>query len=77
MSIDFQAFTSSVVLDNFQKKIKVLDGWNGKVLAGLEDGTLVVLEPNAEDAAGPWQVAQALKAFSKKHAVQMQVRPHT
>jgi len=73
MSIDFQAFTSTIVLDTFQKKIEALDCWNGKVMAGLADGTLVVLEPNAEDAGRPWQVAQALKAFSKKHAVQMQV----
>jgi len=73
MSIDFQAFSSSIVLDTFQKKIEVLDVWNGRVLAGLADGTLVVLEPVLEDAQGPWQVVQALKAFSKKHAVQIQV----
>jgi hypothetical protein len=76
MSIDFQAFTSSIVLDTFQKKIEVLDVWNGKALAGLSDGTLVVLEPNLEDPQGPWQVVQALKAFNKKHAVQMQVTHH-
>lgn len=73
MHPDFQAFISHTVLDSFQKKIEVVEAWGEKVMAGLSDGSLVVLQPNEEDEAGPWQVIQAIKPFSKKSVVQMQV----
>lgn len=73
MHPDFQAFISQTVLDSFQKKIEVVEAWGQKVMAGLSDGSLVVLQPNEEDEAGPWQVIQAIKPFSKKSVVQMQV----
>ncbi len=74
MPADFQAFVSHTILDSFQKKIEVVEAWGDKVIAGLSDGSLVILEPNEEDQAGPWQVVQALKQFSKKSVMQMQVR---
>lgn len=73
MSEEFQAFSSSPVLDSFQKRIEVLEAWEGKVIAGLADSTLVVLDPSRSEEAGPWQVVQALKAFSKKPLLQLQV----
>lgn len=73
MSVDFQAFSARVVLDTFQKKIDVLEAWQGKVLAGLADGSLVVLEADGTSGDGPWQVVQAVKAFAKKQLLQLQV----
>ena len=70
---DFQAFSSSVVLDSFQKRIEVLEPWDGKVIAGLADCTLVVLQPDQTDEIGSWQVVQALKSFSKKALLHIQV----
>ena len=71
--MDFQTFTSRVVLDVFQKKIEVLEVWQGKVLAGLADGTLVLLESDPAEEQAPWQVVQAMKNFGKSLS-QMQVR---
>ena len=76
MSVDFQAFTCTVVLDNFQKKIEVLEAWDDKVLAGLGDGTLVVLQADPEAPSASWQVLQALKNFGKKYISQLQVSLH-
>ena len=72
MHSEFQAFTSTVVLESIQKKIEVLEGWGEKAIAALSDGTLMVLEPQ-DTEAGPWQVVQAMKQFSKKPLLQMQV----
>jgi hypothetical protein len=73
MAADFKAFTSSTVLDNFQKKIDVLEIWDDSLLAGLVDGTLVVLRPDAGDPQGPWQVVQAYKNIAQKYIAQLQV----
>lgn len=54
----WEAFRSSVVTDNFSKRIQALDVWGELLLAGLVDGTLVVFAP-AKAPAGPgapWQV---------------------
>lgn len=77
MSQDFQAFTAHAVLDSFQKKIEVLEAWDGKIIAGLADGSLMVLQPDEVDKHGPWQVMQALKQFSKKYVLQIQVITQT
>ena len=74
MHPDFQAFTSHTVLESFQKRIEVVEAWDEKVVAGLSDGSVVVLQPDGDKEAGPWQVIKALKQFSKKSVLQMQVR---
>ena len=71
---ELRAFTTAVVLAAFQKKIEVLEAWEESVLAGLGDGTLVVLRPDAVQPGAPWQVVQALKGFGKKYIAQLQVR---
>ena len=76
MHPDFQAFTSHTVLESFQKKIEVVEGWDEKIIAGLSDGSLVILQPDEENDSRPWQVIKALKQFSKKSVLQMQVRQH-
>lgn len=73
MHPDFQAFTCHTVLESFQKKIEVVEAWDEKVMAGLSDGSLVVLEPSEDNEAGSWQVIKALKQFSKKSILQLQV----
>ena len=74
MHPDFQAFASSVVLESVQKKIEVLEAWGDRAFAGLADSTLMVLQPSEGAGNGPWQVTQALKQFSKKPLVQIQVQ---
>ena len=71
--MDFQAFTPSIILEGFQKRIDVIEAWGSKVLAGLADGSLVVLQSGDAGGNQPWQVAQALKQFAKKPMLQLQV----
>lgn len=54
----WKAFESSVVTENFGKRIQALEVWGEQLLAGLVDGTLVVFAPAEApaDPAGPWQV---------------------
>lgn len=64
----WEAFSSSVVTENFGKRILALDVWGELLLAGLVDGTLVVFAPAQPpaDPGGPWQVRgrpKALKAL--------------
>lgn len=73
MNPDFQAFTLSSVLEGFQKKIEVIEAWEEKVMAGLADGTLMVLQPDDSGESKPWQIVQALKQFAKKAMIQLQV----
>ncbi|KAK9844012.1 hypothetical protein WJX81_001849 [Elliptochloris bilobata] len=73
---DFQAFTCEVVLDNFQKKIEALEVWEGRVFAGLADGTLMVLQEEPSTDVGPrWQVSQAVKGFGQRRILQLQAWP--
>jgi hypothetical protein len=63
------------VLDNFQKKIEALEVWDGRVLAGLADGTLMVLQEEPGGGGGPrWQVTQAVKGFGQRRILQLQAR---
>ncbi len=71
---DFEAFTLEVVLDNFQKRIEALEVWEGRVFAGLADGTLMVLQEETLNGRGPrWQVSQAIKGFGQRRILQLQV----
>ena len=65
-----------VVLENFQKKIEALEVWDGRVLAGLADGTLMVLQEEETGAGAEprWQVSQAVKGFGQRRILQLQVR---
>lgn len=72
--LDFQAFTCSIVLDNFHKKIEVLEVLDDKILAGLGDGTLVVLQQDAANPGGRWQVTHAYKGFGHRRILQLKVR---
>lgn len=73
MSQDFSAFETSTVLENFHKKVEVLEVLGNQLLAGLGDGSLVVLElGNASDGTH-WQVTKALKNFGQRRIVQLQV----
>ena len=66
---------AEVVLDNFQKRIEALEVWDGRVLAGLADGTLMVLQEEPGGGEGPrWQVTQAVKGFGQKRILQLQAR---
>ncbi|KAK9829459.1 hypothetical protein WJX72_005979 [[Myrmecia] bisecta] len=76
MAAEFAAFTSQAILDKFQKRVEVVEVWAGRILAGLVDGTLVVLAPDQQGlggAGGKWQVQQAIKGFGKKYLSQLQV----
>ena len=73
MSEDFWAFETSVVLENFHKKIEVLEVIGNQLLAGLGDGSLVVLEPGKGGDGTQWQVSKALKSFGQRRIVQLQV----
>lgn len=73
MSADFQAFSCTTVLEGFPKKVEALEVYDGRVLAGLADGTLCVLEPDRQAVEAPWQVAQALKGFGKRGISQLKV----
>lgn len=81
MSVDFQAFTAGVVLDALGKRVDALEAWGNTILAGLADGSFVLLEPDSRASPGqaaeqqPWQVVQAVKAFAKRQLLQLQARP--
>ncbi|BDA43540.1 Vam6/Vps39-like protein [Coccomyxa sp. Obi] len=73
MGDDFRAFSCSVVLDNFHKKIEVLEALDDKILAGLGDGTLVVLQQDENNPDGQWQVTKAYKSFGQRRILQLWV----
>ncbi len=73
MSQDFSAYETSVVLENFHKKIEVLEVLDEQLLAGLGDGSLVVLEPGKDTEGTHWQVTRALKNFGQRRITQLQV----
>lgn len=75
MAAAFQAFAVESVLDTFQKKIEALECVQEGLLAGLTDGTLVLLRPDAREATAPWQVSQAYRSLCKKGSTQLQVQP--
>ena len=74
MSQDFLAYETSVVLENFHKKIEVLEVLDKQLLAGLGDGSLVVLEPGKGAEGTHWQVTKALKNFGQRRITQLQVQ---
>ena len=76
MSQDFSAYETSVVLENFHKKIEVLEVLGEQILAGLGDGSLVVLEPGKDTDGTHWQVTKALKNFGQRRITQLQVAQH-
>ncbi len=76
MSQDFSAYETSVVLENFHKKIEVLEVLDEQLLAGLGDGSLVVLEPGKDTEGTHWQVTRALKNFGQRRITQLQVGSH-
>lgn len=73
MAADFKAFSYSTVLSNWQKKIETLEVWDNNLLAGLVDGTLVVLREDSKNPCGPWQVTQTYKNLAQKYIAQLQV----
>lgn len=75
MGDDFRAFSCSVVLENFHKKIEVLETLDNKILAGLGDGTLVVLQQDEKNPDGQWQVTKAYKNFGQRRILQLWVSP--
>ena len=72
--MELQAFTLQTILDNFQKKIEAIECVQGGLLAGLVEGTLVLLKPSPLEGSGQWQVSQAYRNICKKSATQLQVR---
>ncbi len=70
---EFKAFSCSVILDNFHKKIEVLEALDDKILAGLGDGTLVVLQQDGTNPDGQWQVTKAYKNFGQRRILQLRV----
>ena len=70
---DFAAFSCSTVLDNFHKNIEVLECLDDQLLAGLGDGTLVVLQQDAANPDGRWQVTRAYKGFGQRRILQLKV----
>lgn len=75
MGDDFRAFSCSIVLDNFHKKIEVLETLYDKILAGLGDGTLVVLQQDEKNPDGQWQVTRAYKSFGQRRILQLWASP--
>lgn len=71
---EFKAFSCFVILDNFHKKIEVLEALDDKILAGLGDGTLVVLQQDDRNPGGQWQVTKAYKNFGQRRILQLRVR---
>jgi len=74
MSQDYSAFETSTVLENFHKKVEVLEVLGAQLLAGLGDGSLVVLEPGKDGDSTHWQVTKVLKNFGQRRITQLQVR---
>lgn len=77
MAGSYEAFTSRLVLQSLQKKVEAVEVWEDKVLAGMSDGTLMLLEPDQGDPESPYQVVKAMRAFGKKCIYQLQVIPCT
>ena len=73
MVADFKAFRTHAVLQSLQKKIQAVEIWQEKVLVGLSDGTLMVLEPDSENLESPYQVVKAMRGFGKNCIYQLQV----
>ena len=73
MNQDFPAFEMSEVLENFHKRIEVLEVLDDQLLAGLGDGSLIVLEPGKNSDGKHWQVVKALKSFGQRRIIQLQV----
>ena len=73
MSQDFSAYETSAVLEDFHKKIEVLEVLDKQLLAGLGDGSLVVLESGKDTEGTHWQVTKALKNFGQRRITQLQV----
>ncbi len=78
----FQAFSPEVVVDDFGRKIESLAVWRDQLLAGLSDGSLLLLQrppsaPSAAPAAGAgappraWQVSRVHKQLSKRPLLQL------
>ena len=73
MSASFEAFSSGLVLQSLQKKIEAVEVWENKVLVGLSDGTLMVLEEDESRPESAYQVVKAVRGFGKKGVFQLQV----
>jgi hypothetical protein len=76
MGRDFEAFSSSVILENFHKKIEVLEVLDDKILTGLGDGSLVVLQQDDSNLEGQWQVSKVFKGFGQRRIMQLKVPSH-
>ena len=77
MAAKFEAFTANLVLQSLQKRIETVDVWEDKVMVGLSDGTLMILEPDQAREDSPYQVMKALRSFGKKSLYQIQVQSLT
>ena len=74
MSSEFEAFTATTVLSNFQKQVLCLETVHNRLYVGLGDGSLLVLsDPGNQQHSSDsqWQVVQAHKAFGKKFVSQL------
>ncbi|KAK9866881.1 hypothetical protein WJX84_002836 [Apatococcus fuscideae] len=76
MASDFKAFESTAILTVHKQKIQDLVCWDSRLLAALDDGTLLVIgrqEATESPEGRPWQVHRILKGFGKKYLLNLQV----
>jgi hypothetical protein len=75
----FTAYTHQTVVQQLGRTVLSLCPWEDRLLVGLADGSLLVLQqqPAADEGATsssrPWQVVQVHKAFGRKGVLQLLV----
>jgi len=69
-----EAFTFAVISHDLPDRIECVCPWNDRLLVGLADGSLIILEPEFDlYVAGPWSIQDHFKGVGKKAITQLEV----
>eukprot|EP00210_Caulerpa_lentillifera_P001355 g1303.t1 len=69
-----EAFTFAVISHDLPDRIDCVSPWHDRLLVGLADGSLVILEPEfGLDVVGPWSIQDHIKGVGKRGFIQIEV----